>query len=221
MIFRNFLFGIPIYHTKVDPNKYDKQSIINKISSNYSIASYRNLHDNESDLHHTYKDENNEKFQNINYEKAGLTPLYDDIFYEFASKCLKTKDGFNYKYTIDNYTATKDFQYMRPHQHLPDADFSAAHYLQFDKGNHTTTSFVNSNDFSSYLRFISKSYYGVCDEQNLDNSYLFQNWKYDVEEDDMIIFPSVIRHEVPRQKKNLDKLRIAVACNLSIHKLNL
>ena len=217
MISKNFLFGLPIYHTKVDPKKYDKDKIVNIINNNYSKDSYRNLYDDDqSDLHHSFKDTKNEKFEDIDYKETGLLSVYEDIFKDFANVSLKTKDKFLYRFSIENYTATKNSQFMRPHQHLPYVDFATVHYLQFDNKNHSNTVFINSNDFGPYINYIRKNFYNVCDNKNIDNSYLFQNWKYDVEEDDMIIFPSFLKHEIPKQKNDIDKLRITVVCNLSI-----
>ena len=217
MIHKDFLFGAPIYHTKVDPKKYDKDKIIDIINNNYSKDSYRNLYDdNLSDLHHSFKDTKNKKFEDIDYKETGLLSVYEDIFKNFVNKSLKTKDKFLYKFTIENYTATKNSQFMRSHQHLPHVDFATVHYLQYDKKNHSNTVFINSNDYGPYASFIRKNFSNTCDDKHIDNSYLFHNWKYKVEEDDMIIFPSFLKHEIPKQKNEIDKLRITVVCNLAI-----
>ena len=49
----------------------------------------------------------------------------------------------------ENYTAINDrFQYMKPHQHLPESDFASVHYISFDNKVHKSTSFINQNTFS-------------------------------------------------------------------------
>ncbi len=41
------LFGCPIYKIKVDPNTYDKESLLKIIINNYSKDEYRNKFDND------------------------------------------------------------------------------------------------------------------------------------------------------------------------------
>ncbi len=74
---KTIIFGLPIYIIKVDPNSYDKQSLLKTIESNYSKDSYRNkFDDDESNLHHSYSDELNPKFEKVDYDKVGLIDVY-------------------------------------------------------------------------------------------------------------------------------------------------
>jgi len=70
MIKDNFsIFGLPIFKSKIDKNDYNKDNIISIITENYQKNNYRNQYDSDSDLHHSYKDENNRFFKEINFDK--------------------------------------------------------------------------------------------------------------------------------------------------------
>ena len=215
---KEILFGIPIHCIKIDPKSYNKKQIIKIIKHNYKINKFRDkgYDQGESNIHHSYHDLDNKEFKNIDYRGVGLMDVYDKVFKTFANDILKHKKHFLYKYDIVNYTAMQKDQFMTSHQHLPSADFSAIHYIQFDEKKHTPTAFINTHDFSSYLEYIRTTFIKCCDDNNLDNSYLFPRYKYSAKEDEMIIFPSCLKHEIPRQPYNLNKLRITIASNLTI-----
>lgn len=213
------LFALPIYCLKVDPNSYDKQSIIDIVNHNYEIDNHRNKHEKFGNLHHSYDDEKNIDYKEMKYLENGLNKVYDNIFEEFANKCLKMNKAFSYEYSFQNYTASKKSQYMVPHQHLPTCDFASVHYIQFEKGIHNPTNFHNMNEFVPYLNFVRPDMYNSAHSKHIDNSYLFDYYELDIEEDDMIIFPSCLRHEILPQKEQSDKIRITVATNISIKEL--
>jgi len=217
MIQTNLLFGIPIYKVHIDPLSYNKKDLIKVIENNYNISNQRNKFC-ESDLHHSYNDGDDERFEKINYEKIGLTKIYNNIFDNFCNKTLKTQKRFDYYYEIVNYTASKNKQFMRPHNHLPTFDFAIIHYIQLDKKNPKFTNFHNHNDFADYLKYIRGDFENISDNNSFDNSYLYKFFKYEIKEDNLIIFPSFLKHEIPKQKNNIDKLRITIARNIMIEK---
>ena len=51
--------------------------------------------------------------------------------------------------------------------------------------------------------------------QNKSNSYFYGDFDYPATEDDMIIFPATLQHEVPVQKE-IDELRICVVTNIKL-----
>ena len=95
-----------------------------------------------------------------------------------------------------------------------------AHYIQFDNKRHEKTEFLNHNDFSSYISFVRKKLYEVSDKSELSNSYLYENWAFTAEEDDLIIIPSVLRHEVAKGRYDSDKLRVTISSNLILNGVN-
>ena len=212
------LFALPVYKIKIDPNSYDKKSIIDIVNSNYKIDNYRNKHKKFGNLHHSYDDEKNENYTEMDYFKNGLKKVYDSLFDEFVHNQLKMAKSFSYEYNFQNYTASKKSQYMVPHQHLPTCDFASVHYIQFDKSVHNGTTFHNMNEFVPYLNFLRKDLHECANSNHIDNSYLYEYYQLSIEEDDMIIFPSSLKHEILPQKEETDKIRITVATNLSIKK---
>ena len=156
---KTIIFGCPIYIIKVDPNSYDKQSLLKTIESNYSKDSYRNKFDkDQSNLHHSFSDELNPKFEKVDYNKVGLVDVYKKIFDNFCNNTLKTKDRFSYEYKIENYTASNKNQYFRSHHHLPTADFSSVHYIKFDKAQHEKTNFLIIMILAHILNFLVKDF---------------------------------------------------------------
>tara|TARA_B100002019_G_C21178599_1_gene552428 strand:- start:405 stop:1067 length:663 start_codon:yes stop_codon:yes gene_type:complete len=211
------LFAIPAYIIRVDPNLYDKQSIVDTINYNYELDNYRNEAKTFGNLHHSYNDWKNTKFKKIDYKKSGLIDVYNNIFNEWSNQ-LPTEKPFDYEYSFQNYTASKKTQYMRPHQHIPSCDFSAVHYIQFEKNKHNPTTFYNMNDFASYVRDIRPDFYELTNNKELLNSYLYEEYEMGSDEDDMIIFPSVLRHAIRVQEKECDKIRMTLVTNIKIQK---
>ena len=60
----------------------------------------------------------------------------------------------------------------------------------------------------------------MSDKSESSNSYLYENWAFTAEEDDLIIFPSVLRHEVARGRYDSDKLRVTISSNLMLNGIN-
>jgi len=205
------LFGIPFYKGKINSLLYDKEKIISDIESNYQKSPTRNKWDNDGDLHHSYDDENNENFININYEK--LIPLYKEKIDDFFGD-LKFKKEINFEFKIENYTATKNSQYMGYHQHLPSA-FFAIHYLQFDPEIHNPTYYKNSHIFADYLTNLRRDLTEIFDDSYLENSWVNPEYWLSIEEDDFIIMPSLIYHSIFPCLSN-EKTRISVALNINI-----
>ena len=102
------LFSCPIYKIRIDPNSYDKEKIINDILYNKSLKNTRNNYRDQKfrstcDIHHSYKDFDDEESRSINYEK--LIVVYSKIFEEFFNKELYTTKKFNYNFEIINFSA--------------------------------------------------------------------------------------------------------------------
>lgn len=94
------LFPTMIYKFHIDPNLYNKQSIIDIVEKNYQKNSYRNKFDSNSDIHHSYAD-----FDNDDYDKPvldKLTDVYNNTFTELIKK-LQFK---SFQYSLDNIVAT-------------------------------------------------------------------------------------------------------------------
>ena len=67
-LIKSNLFSLPIYQIKIDPNLYDKEKILSDIEYNKSLQNSRNATHQKigrynSDIHHSYKDFDNEDFR--------------------------------------------------------------------------------------------------------------------------------------------------------------
>lgn len=210
------LFRHNIYKYKINPKLYKKKEIVNTINSNFALQKYRNFFDSEnivtSDLHHSYKDEENDTLKSPDY--SSLIPLYTKTFKKFYSNFnFKINSKINYRFQIVNYTCTNKNQFMRKHHHLPAADFSCVHYLQYDE-EHSPTLFHNPGDV------VAKAYKAVrgnfVKKLNLDNNNNLGYAEYAApkyKEDDMIIFPGYLDHEIPPSKTEYKRNRITLVIN--------
>jgi len=209
-------FSIPLFKIKINPSLYKKNYYVKEIEKNYSISKDRNKWDTESNIHHIYGDESNKKFKNIDWEN--IKELYKNIFYKFCMETLNIEKNFNVHFSVRNYTAIKKEQFMKAHEHINGSDFSCVHYIQYPKGS-SPIRFINHNDFSSYFRYLRPDLYNLLNCKDLNNSYVYGYYDFIPEEDDLIIFPSVFKHEIPLSKNNIKKSRISVVTNLTIEKI--
>ena len=102
--------------------------------------------------------------------------------------------------------------YQEGHTHLP-GFFSGIHYVCFDPEHHNGTTFINPQaNLYSYLTNMNGDFEGTTIDMDL-NRHLDEMNDVDVEEGDIIIFPSTLEHLV---RKNMsDKLRITVSFNIN------
>ncbi len=209
------LFSCPIYRIRIDPNLYDKEEILKDIKYNKSLKNTRNDYEdgNNYDIHHSFKDYDNENFRPINYEK--LITVYREVFQNFFDHQLLTFKQFKWKFNIVNYTAMTEGQWLPSHNHSVTDDFATVHYLNF-KDDHVLTRFINPATFAPFVKSIRKKLEEILDEEEKLNHYLWDNFSWKVEEDDMIIFPSILNHEIPTQGPT-EEPRITISTNIKIN----
>ena len=208
------LFGLPIYKTKIDPGSYDKKKLLSTIKKNYSLGPRNNFDQYNSNVHMSFADEGNSKFKSMDYTK--LKKVYDNVFNNFVKSLnFNYKGTINLAYNILNYTVSNKDDYMNFHNHLPGDDFGCVHYLQLDK-DQLGTKFKNTHNFSDYFKYLRPNMHNSMDKQDTMNSYAYGYYTINVEEDDMIIFPSVAEHGIKKLDKLSNKLRITIATNLRL-----
>ena len=211
-------FSCPIYKIRIDPNSYDKEKILNDIKYNKSLKNTRNeayqiIGSSATNIHHSYMDFDNEDFRIINYEK--LADVYLKIYKEFFNKELyTTKVSFNYEFEIVNYSAMTEGQWLPVHNHIEFDDFATCHYLNF-KNDHNLTNFKNPAIFAPFAKYIQPELNNMMDNMVPDNSYLWERFTFPVKEDDMIIFPAALDHEIKPQGLTKEP-RITVSSNINI-----
>lgn len=210
------LFQHNIFKYKIDPKSFNKKDIVDTINLNFSKQQDRNHFDNtnvvSSDLHHSYNDIDNKELPLPDY--SSLIPIYENVFKELYAN-IKFKPGteINYHFQIVNYTCTNKSQFMRKHWHLPSADFSCIHYLQFDE-EHSPTLFYNpGNTVARSYKSIKTKFVDSLDLEEYSNLGYAEYTAPKFDEDDMIIFPGYLDHEIPQAKHKYKRNRITVVSN--------
>ena len=210
------LFALPIYKIKIDPTSYDKEKIVEDIKYNKSLK--KNACTYVSRFGSDYKQNSFESsydditFRSINFDKLKFE--YMKVFNNFFNEQVFTKNPFKWKLDIRSYSAILEGQRIGSHNHLVDDSFSTCHYLNFKK-EHVFTRFNNPAIFSSFTKYLQENTINFLDLSAPDNSYLMEDFTFPIQEDDMIIFPSTLNHEVVEQGPTKEP-RITISTNITI-----
>lgn len=206
------LFGSCVWHSKVDPNLYDKQNIVDVINTNYAKQPHRNKW-SETPMHQSYKDPDNEDM--IEPDLQSLIPVYTDKIKEFL---IDTKVGeCEFEFELMNYTVINQDQYMQVHAHVGDADFACVHYVSYDPEAHYPLVFFNEYPGYKWLKedIVSKKIL----PNSFEHSIYFEKWAVPIQEDDIFIFPAHLHHGVENYYKTTkipSKNRICVVANIKV-----
>lgn len=213
------IFSIPVWKTRIEKTEYNKDLVLGEMLDNFSIDPKRNSWDSvennlcKSNWHHSNHDENNPKFKEISYVESGLADKLNDRIQEFV-EYLSLKNDINYEFEITNYTVSEEGYFLTSHGHGGD-DFSSVLFLQYDKNTHPSTVFNNPDNSSLFTRIIQKDLYNSIDQKNPFFGYFHDSWQVETEEDDYLIFPGHIKHEVPLIGKT-DKPRVTLSINIRL-----
>ena len=123
-----------------------------------------------------------------------------EVYMECLNECIAEE------WTGDVYlwhNVIKNGEYQEVHNHLP-SFLSAIHFLQFDKNEHDLPVFVDPGRGAKYPRHHVKTYLG-------SEPYFLP----DVEEGDIIVFPSYLDHFISGGK--YDRHRVTVSFNLTLN----
>ena len=199
------LFSTKIYKTKIDKGLYNYDELLSTIEENYKIQPSRlDVKDFTANTHNYYEGWNNEKFKKLNLEY--LSKIYFNTTKEFFTY-YNIADNVDWSIAIVNLSASKKHQGIAIHDHLP-AFYSTVHYLRLSCTQQKIR-FFNPLSIGKY----AGSIYDLSKIKNhIDNSNLYQSWTFDVEEDDMIFFPSYLEHDVVNGET--DELRISISNNI-------
>ena len=207
-------FGMPIWRENIDSRTYNKKEIIDTIIRNYRKNRSRNEWlPNISNLHHMYDDWDNRKYEVPDWNNS-LMGVYNGVLQRFINSINASL--FNFDFDITNYTCYGNSQYMQEHLH-PKTDFVGIHYIRFDTESHTPTRFINPMGYAKYLDDIKCETRLKYDNNDTSNAWMFANCELDVIEDDIIIHPALLYHDVRPQKCNDDNLRIASVLNIHVY----
>jgi len=205
------LFGFPVMIKKIDKKSYNKKSIISLIEKNFKLNKKRNIWDKTSVLHHAYNDFSNPKYYKVNFDT--LIPVYKKTLITMFNR-MDLLSTYYFDFRIANYTCLSQSNFMDSHVH-PGVDFTAVHYIQFDKKHHTSTLFENTLPHVEYILHIRPELFKILSSQHPSNSWAYKKWFVPVEEDDFCFSPAFLKHRInPQTSKN--KNRITIVLNITL-----
>ena len=206
-------FGMPIWRENIDSKSYNKKEIIDMITRNYQKNRSRDsLWPTTSNVHHMYNDWDNTDYESPDWDNS-LVDLYRGVLQRFFYSI--NAQSFNFNFSIVNYTCYGNLQYIQEHLHSK-VDFVGIHYIRFDTESHTPTRFINPMSYAKYLDDIT-SETSLKYNDDVSNAWMFPSWEPKVIEDDMIIHPGLLSHDVRPQTCNDDNLRIASVLNINVY----
>ena len=135
--------------------------------------------------------------------------VFNKILY-MVSTAVRTT--YRYSFKIVNYSAMTEGQHLSQHNHTG-CDFSTIHYLNF-KNDHVLTCLSNPSSYSLFLRKLQPDLSNIL-QANKDHSYFQDSHHFPVEEDDMVIFPASLIHEVWPQGPTKEP-RVTISSNIRI-----
>jgi len=205
------LFGFPVIIKKIDKKSYNKKSIISLIEKNFKLNKKRNVWDKTSVLHHAYNDFSNPEYHKVNFDT--LIPVYEKVL-TLIFNSMNLLSAYHFEFKMVNYTCLSQSNFMASHIH-PGTDFTAVHYIQFDKKHHTSTLFENTLSHVEYMAQLRPELVKMLSRQHRSNSWACKEWTLDIEEDDFCFSPALLKHRIdPQTSKN--KNRITIVLNITL-----
>ncbi len=202
MIIKTSAFEIPIYKTKLSNHQEIKQKFLDEVMPKLeTLPGPNNIGLN---LYSDY-------FEGLDR----LGPEWTDFYAPTVLKFLQ-KAGFNQnkKWATDIdlwYNVGIKGSSQEEHDHMggfPGCQYSAIHFLIYDPNVHEPTRFYNPIHHT-YLRNMHP-----CNGEDMPIDWQSPHYTPEVQEGDLLIFPSYLKHSVPYQKD--EKLRATIALNFTI-----
>jgi hypothetical protein len=187
------LFSSRVFKTRIDPNSYNKDELVKVVISNYEKNPKRNAWDQNCDIHHYYNDWENSQYDTVPTQQ--LNEIYQQEIVKFHKE---VNPSVSWQWNLENIAVNTN--YMVPHNHLwiengYATTYSCIHYIKFNPTYHRGTEFENPAYWTEIKQFTEKMQTGL-NSSDIKNSNFFSGWVLDVEEDDMIFFPSYLKHKV-------------------------
>ena len=189
--------NLDLFPTRIYKYNLNSEELKNKLINRY--YSWRNLSVNETPEGWSC---------DVRTEFHGAFPFEYSVYYEDIVKQWRKDIGLRDKPYINEIwmNAYEEQQFQESHTHLP-GFFSGIHYVMFDPEVHESTVFQNPQESVQSFMF---------DESFMDpnlNEHLKENYQPDIQEGDIIFFPSHLRHFVKRNTTN--QLRMTVSFNIN------
>jgi uncharacterized protein (TIGR02466 family) len=190
---KHILFNSYIWKSKINYDKKDE--LIKNLTNDY--------YENKNKLTPRWNSLSYSSFTERRNDKIpeDLIDLIEDKMLEFL-KDFSTELKIKEEYILHNiwYNIYGKNNYQEPHIHAPSL-FSGCYYLKLNKDIHYQTTFYNPNFDVDYLKVKENPYFSFTP---------------DCEEDDIIIFPSCLKHGTKGVKKNFSNdLRMTISFNVT------
>ena len=186
------LFPIPVYHFKVPNHEEIKEKYLEEIINGYENNCYdkSTLDWHTKNVHTSFGKQN----QIISILPPSYSELFDRVMpYKWEGKFVLWHNVY------------KKFEYQEIHHHIP-ADFSAIHFLSFDKTEHNPPVFFDPGRLPKE----KLAYQNICQPNSTH---------IDVDEGSILIFPSYLEHLVPASSKEYKNYRVTISINLTLTKV--
>jgi len=206
MIYKSPLFEVPVYRMKASQHTDIKAWMLENVYPNFEKNGPNEVSRN---LYSSY-------FSGApKIDNTLFSELYSKDIIKFLDKIgLSKNDGWETKLNFWYNLSTKG-SHQEVHDHLGGPmpiSYAAIHYVLFDKDEHASTVFYHP--LTQILKCTQPT---TNDQLKLPDYKEFQKL-LDVEEGDLIIFPSYVLHSVMPQAS--EKLRITTAFNICIYDKN-
>lgn len=192
------MFPIYIFRSFVEDHPTIKSKCLEFVNQEYKKNSSTFEDPWDSDIFTTYG-------KDINFSWHEILPSYIPNIEEMAKEL-----NISGAVAVNNawMNAYKSGQSHDLHDHLP-CQFSAIHYVKYDKNIHTPTIFVNPY---RQVSISSAPKYDTSDMSKVPPMWGPQSF-VNVDEGDLVIFPSFFEHKVARQTS--DEMRVTISFNFS------
>lgn len=212
------LFPSRVYKSRIDPLLWNKDQFVRESIQSYNIDPHRHAENMpDSEFHTTFLDDENKKFNTINKEL--LKDVYTKVISNFF-ELLKLNRCIEYNWQIINISVGKDNWYdWHYHGGIPNKDnlhndYVMVHYINFDGLVHGPTVFRNPLIIATYPHNLLQRH--ILDGSYYENSTYHSSYQLNINEDDVIIFPSYLFHSVQKKNSNTDKFRIITSTHIDI-----
>ena len=201
-----FLFPTPVVITKIEKHEEHKARVLPVLEQKFKDSPNQTAP--WATMEHTW----------TSFEKDQGLNIWDEQFDKTIHDYLNYLQGspIKFDYVVDSWLNIHDSNmYMEQHEH-GGAIVSGIYYLQFDKNKDFPATFMNpSHKGLEDWGLKSTNFFTTNDALNIST---FPNY-LNLDEGDLILFPSYLTHLVKRSRRQHDKLRVSYAFNVENHSL--
>tara|TARA_B100001996_G_scaffold352432_1_gene313114 strand:+ start:1456 stop:2061 length:606 start_codon:yes stop_codon:yes gene_type:complete len=186
----DMMFGVPLFRYYVDPTEL-KKMVKERFETDLPINAKPDGWDC------NLKTDFSNSFEHL------YTHFYDDVMEQFSKDVgLEDSVAMIHESWVNYYVRDSN---QEEHDHIP-SFYSGIHYIKYDPEIHEAAAFMNP---------LAQLYTMTYSERSEDDAYDFSKQQFSpgVGEGDVVLFPSFLRHRVPKQQT--DEPRITSSFNIN------